>query len=491
MTFDRALQNVLRGAAWNSFGSVSGLLISFVTFVVLARILGPTEFGYVAVATIFIDATLVLARAGMHDAIVQREELDERTADTAFWLSLATAGASFLALVLLAPALARFFAMPVLEPMLQVLAFAVPLGALGSIHEARIVRGFGFRRLALRMLAANALGGVVAIAAAFHGWGIWSLVAQRLVAAALLTVLACLAYPWCPRFRFDGREGRQLLAFGGKILGSNLLMIANGRVHEVIAALFLSPAAVGYLRVAWRCLDLMMQVAVNPLVTLALPTISRLRQQPTLVGAAYLRFVGGAALIAFPCFLGFAAVAPSLIPLAFGEAWRPAVPLAQILAILVVPAIPSAFAWPTLNALDRAGATLVVTALQVAAGAGLSFVAAPFGVAIMALSHVVRALLLWPVALEVLCRTITLAKSRVVTVLLRPLAGATLMAVLVALAHATLFASLIPVAAVLASVVLGLAIYAALIWLIAGDQCRELVALARGRAAFAAKTDSE
>jgi O-antigen/teichoic acid export membrane protein len=479
-------RKALTGAAWSSVASTGALVLSFVIFVLLARLLGPTEFGTIAIATIFLDATLVLARAGLSDAVVQREELDEAAADTAFWLSLGTAALSCAVLLAIAKPCALLFELPVLEPVLQALSVAPVIGALGSVHEARLVRGFGFKRLAVRTLAGNALGGGVAVAMALTGFGLWSLVAQRLVTAAALTVLCWFALPWRPRARFDRAAGSRMLLFGSKMLGSNLLLLLNGRVHEIVAALLLNPAAVGFLRVAWRCLDLLMQVAVSPLVSIALPTLSRLTGDPAQVREAFIRFVGGTALVAFPCFFGFAAVAPSLIPLAFGEQWAPAVGLSQILSLLVLPALPSAFAWPTLAALDRAGLALSVTALQVAVGAVLSVLAAPFGLVAMAVSHVLRAFVLWPISLAALTRAVALPQALVLASLLRPLAAATVMAAAVAALHPLLADRLGRLPGLAASIGLGVALYAGLIRLIAGDLCRDLIRLARGRAALEA-----
>jgi O-antigen/teichoic acid export membrane protein len=224
-------------------------------------------------------------------------------------------------LVAVSAPIARIFDLPELRPVLCALSACFVITAAGAIHEARLQRSFGFRKLALRALGANILGGAAALALAFSGYGVWSLVVQRLVAATATTLLTWAASRWVPARRVDLAAARVQIAFGSRVFLTYLLLVASIRSQEVIAAYFLSAADIGFLRLAWRCIDLVSQVAVIPLTTVGLTTYARLQDRPGELAAAFRDFTAASAFVAVPAFLGMAAVAPTLIPFLFGDHW--------------------------------------------------------------------------------------------------------------------------------------------------------------------------
>lgn len=434
-------------AFWMGAGTYGNVVVTFVVFLVLARLLTPSEFGVVAVATVIVDVLLVASRGGIAEAVVQREDLDEVFADTAFWLTTAS-GIVFLVLVAsLSPVAGMVFSMPGLGGVLAALAVVFVLTGLGAVHEARLQREFGFKRLAARALAANVVSGAVAIGLAFAGWGVWAMVAQRVLAAFSTLGLTWLAYRWMPRWRFDRILAVEQIRFGSRIFASNLLLSLTVRIHELIAALFLSPAAVGYLRMAWRCIDLVSQLTVIPFASVALTSYARLQGDSDQVRAAYLGFVRASAVLAFPSFLGMAATAPVLVPLAFGDSWVPAVPVLQLLCLTAVPFVANAFMWPLLAAMKEAGVGLRIAAVQLAIGAVLSVLVAPFGLVWLALAHVARAYAVWPLGLTALRRVGGVTLRELVDAIGAPLLAAAVMG-LVVMAGVAWLAPLLPGTAV-------------------------------------------
>ena len=103
-------------ALWSAVGGYGNVFLSFVVFLILARLLTPDEFGLVAIATVFVDIILVIARGGLPEAVLQRPELDEDYADTAFWFSLLWGAVLCALLSLAAPFLAGLFGIAELSP---------------------------------------------------------------------------------------------------------------------------------------------------------------------------------------------------------------------------------------------------------------------------------------------------------------------------------------------------------------------------------------
>lgn len=418
-------------AGWTTVAAIGNTVVSFIVFLVLARLLSPSEFGIVAVATVFVDILLVLSKGGLGAAIVQRPALDEVYADTAFWVSTALGIGCCAILSLSSFGIAYFFNMAALQPVLVVLSTTFIVSGLSGVHEGRLQRDFSFRKLAIRTLAANLVAGLVAVGMALAGFGVWSLVVQRVLAAVLTAALTFAAFPWVPRLRFHVAMARQQTAIGMKVLGANLLIIVTNRVHELIAAYFLSSAAVGMMRMAWRCIDLVSQLAIIPLATVALPAYSQVQGDPKQLEDKFVVMTLASAFIALPCFFGMAAVAPIMLPVVFGDQWATSAPVLQVLCLLGPAMIVNSFLWPLFVSVNRAGIGMGLTGFQLAIGTAASLVSASFGLIVMTITHVARAYAVWPFSVELARRYVGISPARVFGAVLRPTVVAVFMAVVV------------------------------------------------------------
>ncbi|WP_247508225.1 lipopolysaccharide biosynthesis protein [Bradyrhizobium sp. 1] len=459
----------MKSAAWVAVGNYANILISFVIFVVLARLLSPMEFGIVAVATVFLDVLLLVARGGLPDAIVQRHDLTEEYADTAFWVSAGSGIVCCLILFGLSYPISLGFGMPELSPILKTLSIVFVLGGLTGIHEGRLQRSFGFRSLSIRGLIANLASGAIALWFAFNGYGVWSLVIQRIATSLASMVITWLSLRWVPRFHFDTKYAVEQLKFGSMVFGTTLLLTLNNRIHELIAALFLSTTDVGYLRMGWRCIDLASQFSVIPLASVALPTYSRLQHDRPKLENAYLHFIRISSTLTYPALLGMGAIAPVLLPAVFGPQWQGAAPTLQVLCLLAAPFVTNSFLWPLLVALNKTNYGLAFTIFQFVVGCAMSFVAAPFGVLYIAVSHVVRAFAVWPIALWITDKQCGISTRRTLLAVGMPLASAVLMALAILVLQRFLPADLPKVANLVISITCGSLLYFVFTALLAPD----------------------
>ncbi|GJE11497.1 lipopolysaccharide biosynthesis protein [Methylobacterium longum] len=470
-------------ARWVALASVGNVVLSFGVFLVLARLIGPAEFGMVAIAAVFIDILQIVARCGLPDAVVQRADLDEDFAATAFWVMLGTGALCAAALVAVAGPIAAMFDLPELRPVLCALSACFVITAAGAIHEARLQRSFGFRKLALRALGSNILGGAAALALAVSGYGVWSLVVQRLVAATATTLLTWAASRWVPARRLDLAAARAQIAFGSRVFCTYLLLVAAIRSQEVIAAYFLSAADVGYLRLAWRCIDLVSQVAVIPLTTVGLTTYARLQDRPADLAATFHGFTAASAFLAVPAFFGMAAVAPTLVPFLFGDQWHDAAPVLRILALLAPEFVATSMLWMIFTALGQTGMALRLAGAQFALGAAAAVVTAPLGLAALAAGHVVRAYLFTPFIVDRVGRLVPVGNRSVFRVLTPVTACAIVMAGLVLLVQGPIQDALGDRLGLFASVGIGILAYAGLAQTYMRDTVRTALGLFLRRAA--------
>ncbi len=385
---------------WTLVRTGSDYLMSFVVFAVLARKLGPAAFGVYALAVAFAEVGRVLPTSGLIDTLTRAKQVSPEMADTVFWASLALSCTVATVITLVAHPLARAFGAPEVAPLLTALGWVLPITAAGATHMAMRLREFGHRSLASRSVVSGVVGGAAALAAAWQGWGAWSLVVQRAVSEVAGMGMAWQAYPWLPGRRYSGAMLRQMAGLSASMTGTQILNVALVRVQDVVIGRVIGPAAVGVYRTAWRTVDLIAQAAILPFAQVSLPALARLQDNLPQFRKAYLRLISVSGAIAFPAIIGFAVLAPAAVPLVFGDRWTGSASIAQILGLLAVPFTLNRFAAPGLAALGQSATLARLAALQVALTVILSLAAAPFGLTAMAWAYVLRAYLTLPVQME-------------------------------------------------------------------------------------------
>ena len=189
--YNKDLRNKTRWSIlWTVVRIASDHMFSFIVFVLLARLLSPHEIGSFALAMVFTEVSRAIAIHGMVQNIPRAKRLTPELADTVFWTNLAMSVVVAFVVLGIAPIIMDVIDQPDAAGPLQALGFVLPIAALGATHMSLRLREFGHKSLALRSLIGGTIGGAAAIAAAFAGWGIWSLVVQRFVTESLNALVA-------------------------------------------------------------------------------------------------------------------------------------------------------------------------------------------------------------------------------------------------------------------------------------------------------------
>lgn len=324
----------VRGVAWTAMSNWGDQLARLLVFAILSRLLDPEAFGLVALAWVFIGLVDVVAEQGLVDALVQRRHVTKVDLDTAFWMTVGLGVVLMVLMAALAVPIATALDDESLAPVLVALALVIPIGSLSHVQRAILRRDLAFRSLALRTLVGVAVGSVVGVGAALLGFGVWSLVAQRVVSQLTGTVVLWRVTPWRPGLSVDRAEARRLFGFGKHVVGFRLLNFYNSNVDNFLVGAVLGPVALGFYTVGYRILRMVIQLTSNLIDSVAYPLYARLQDEPDRFRRAYYKSSGFAALVAFPAFTLLLVLAPEIVSVLFGPKWSESVPVMQVLSIL-------------------------------------------------------------------------------------------------------------------------------------------------------------
>lgn len=309
--------------------------LQFAVGVLLARMLGPQEFGLVAVAWIVVGIGALVMDVGLSSSIIQSEDIPPGDMAYIFYLQLLIGLALSLIVFLAAPAMARALSAVEAAALIQTMSLTFVIKALGQTSFALLNRQMRFGALQVITVASYAIGfGGFALVLAYLGYGPWSIVFAAIAQAAV----ASTAYIWLarPALKVNTfRPPKALLQFGAKTMGANLLSWTIFNADAMLVSRFLGPTALGlYSRaLALANLPTMIVSSIQPLLFSA---ASRLQTQRDKIAQVFLAATTAVAMIMGPILIVTSVLSADVITGLYGEQWRSAASPLTPLALAII-----------------------------------------------------------------------------------------------------------------------------------------------------------
>ncbi|MFF2271644.1 lipopolysaccharide biosynthesis protein [Agromyces sp. NPDC058136] len=321
------------GVLWLTVQKWAIRISGFISIAVLTRLLSPEDFGTVAAATTVLPFFYLLSDLGFAAYIVQADTVDRRLLSTGFWFSLIAGLGLAVVVIAAAPLFGLVFQSAEFVPVLQVLALSVIFNAVAAVPMALLRRDMRFRALAAQGGIAAVAAQVVAIVMSIAGAGVWALVGQTLTSVLLTAVLAWAAARWRPSFAFSRRDFSSMARFGGNVLAVESVALGRAWAEAAIISSALGMAALGYLSIAQRLVQIVQDLTGAALVPVSTVTFAKVRGDSERLRSAYVRALRVTYAVMSPPLLLLAVAAPLIIPIVFGDGWEESWGLTRILAL--------------------------------------------------------------------------------------------------------------------------------------------------------------
>lgn len=324
----------LSATVWSAADIGLRLGVQFFISIVLARLLTPIEFGTIALLYLFVGIAGAFAEGGLTSALIQRQDTTIGDESTVFWLNMGVGFLMALLLWLSGPAIAALYGIPVLAPLSGVMALTVFANGAGAVQRALFTKALEFRPLMFAGALSALSSGAVAVWMAWVGYGVWALAAQGLVSAVAATLVMWFASSWRPKLVFSLASARSLFGFGGYVLASTLLSTIYSRLYTFLIGKLYGVRELGYYVRADTTAQFPAAVLGGIVARVAFPLFSRMADDPVRIRANLRLALQGVMLVNAPAMFGLAVVAEPLVLVLFGEQWRPAAPILQVLCLV-------------------------------------------------------------------------------------------------------------------------------------------------------------
>jgi O-antigen/teichoic acid export membrane protein len=390
-------QATATGTKWVAFSQASRVAAQALGMVVLARLLSPADFGVVAMASLVTGFAAIFRDFGTTAAVIQRRELPSALLDSLFWLNMGFGTVIAILLALVAPVAAAAMHETKLTQVLWLLAPAFPIVSLGLVHQGLLERASRFRSLALIECGAAFAGLVTAVAAAFAGWGVYSLVFQTIVTWTVIAAGLWAASAWRPAWQCSLALIRELGRFSGNLVGFNILNYFTRNMDTALIGRFLGATELGYYNVAYRLMIWPLQNISWVAGRALFPALSRLQDDRQRLRQGYVRAAAAVFLISAPLTLGMFVLREPFVLAVMGERWHKVADLLFWLApVSMVQSVGTTAGWLYLST-GRTDVLFKFALVYGAAVTGAVVVGLQWGVEGVAAAYCTTALVLfWP-----------------------------------------------------------------------------------------------
>jgi PST family polysaccharide transporter len=330
----RAAERTAMAAIWLVGGRVLARGIDLISLLILARLLGPAEFGTIAVAMVLIYVVEALLEMPVSGALVRLPEVTKSLLDTAFTLSLLRGIAIAGSLLLLAYPYAMFNRDLNLVPLICALGFAPAIRGMGSPTMVKYVRAIDFRREFLQDVLGKVATLVVSVSVAYMTRNYWAIAAGTIAAPIVITASSYIMAPYRPHLTL--REWPVFASlirwnFFGQLLGA-----INWQIDRFLLGRFVPRDVLGRFSVSNDLASIPYQALIVPILRPLLGGLSALPDDPVRLGGAYNKAAAAVILVGAPVLVGMAALSEPIVRLALGPKWEEAPPLLALLALCSV-----------------------------------------------------------------------------------------------------------------------------------------------------------
>lgn len=323
----------LSGMIWSFMQRFGTMAISFVSNIVLARLLTPDDYGVIGMLAIFIAISNTFIDGGFGSALIQKKEPTKEDYSTIFWWNMFLSIVLYALLYVCAPLIASFYKLPMLSVVLRVQGVVLIINALSIIQQNQLRKQLKFKRLATVTVISATLSAGIAIVLAWQGWGLWALVAQQILLSTFTAIILWVLNKWYPSLVFSKESFKQLFGFGGFILASSLINTFCNNIQGLLIGRFFPPAILGYFTQARKLEEIASTSMTNIVEQVSYPILVQFQDNKQDLIKITKRLILLVSFVTMPLMVLLIILSHQIILSIYTEKWLPCVPYFNILCI--------------------------------------------------------------------------------------------------------------------------------------------------------------
>lgn len=326
-------EKTAKGLLWGGIGNGAMQVLNLLFGIFLARLLSTTDYGMVAVLTIFSAMAGIFSESGFILALVNKKEVKHEDYNAVFWFNITVGASLYLLLFICAPFIADFYRTPELTRLARFQFLSFFIASFGTAPTAYFFRNLMVKERSQIQIVAILISGITGVTCAWHGWGYWGIATQTLVYISANVVLLWVVSPWHPTFSFSLQPLRELLPFSSKQLFTSVFLHINNNIFSALLGRFYTIRQAGYYSQGSKWTTMGYSTILGMINSVGQPVFREASEDVQRLQNIFRKLMRFTAFVSFPAMLGLGIVSRELIVISITEKWLPCVPVMQILCV--------------------------------------------------------------------------------------------------------------------------------------------------------------
>ncbi|MDD5432016.1 MAG: MOP flippase family protein [Candidatus Omnitrophica bacterium] len=324
-------KKTVQGITWAGISQVSKQGFQLIITAILARLLVPSDFGLLGMATVFTGFAAVISEFGISSALIQKQEITEIHLSSSFWVNIIFGILLTLFFILCSPFIAAFYNKPELTLIIKIISFNFLFSSLMVVPQAILTKNLDFKRLMIRDLVSVIISGLFAVLLAFKGYGVWSLVIQSLVFTLVNCFSLWLLTSWRPRAILSWMALKEISKFSIFMVGFNSINYFARNLDFLLIGKFLGDGPLGFYSLAYKLMLVPLQNVSGVITRVIFPVFSKVQNDAKKLILGYLHLLKAVSILAFPVMLGLFVLTDVFVKVVFGDKWIAITPIVKLL----------------------------------------------------------------------------------------------------------------------------------------------------------------
>lgn len=327
-------EKTAQGLLWGGLNSGIQQLVGLAFGIVLGRLLSPSDYGMMAMISIFSLVATALQDSGFRTALTNIEHPKHEDYNSVFWFNIIMASSLYVILFLAAPLIGEYYHTPRVVPLCRYAFLSIVIASLGTTQSAYLFKHLRAKQQAEAGALAVILSSLTGVGMAFAGMAYWSLATQGLVYVGINTLLQWHFSPWRPSIHgITFAPVRRMFRFSCKILATTIMTHVNNNVLNILLGHYFTPRDTGNYNQAYQWNTKCYSLVQSMVAQVAQPVLVSLNGEEGRQKDVFRKMMRFTAFITFPLLFGFGLVAKEFIVTAIGEKWLASAQLIQILCL--------------------------------------------------------------------------------------------------------------------------------------------------------------
>ena len=326
-------QKAASGMVWTAFQKYSKMIIQFISGIILARLLTPYDYGCIGMLSIFMALAEVFIDGGFGSALIQKKQPTQVDYSTIFWWNVGISVVMYSVLFFCAPAISRFYNIPILCDVLRVQGLILFIYAMNIIQRNQLKKKLNFKLLSIVSVSTSIIALTITIIMAYNGYGVWALVVQHLLVAAIPSLVFWFYVKWRPMWSFSWSSFKGLFGFGFYMFLTHLINSFSKQIQGLLIGKIYSPSTMGYYSKAYGTERLASHSISQIMTQVTYPLYAEVQDNKVIMQNMIKRLTMTISYITFPLMFILLLCAKPIFIILYSDRWIQSIPYFQVLCV--------------------------------------------------------------------------------------------------------------------------------------------------------------